>query len=192
MLRESGRSGLGAAPPQCLPTVTEATALSALSMPAEGICCVRAIKADGQSGWFNLCDLVCLSSCPGQRLKARPGCLTGCEGELCARGHRRLMGQGQRKLLTGWHPVSLAPHNPQVTEILICPKALQLTESCSTDASDILLKIKGKQLPPLYLTFHFWGRMRESLFQGREMTWESGSLERVFCGSTCRAPAGGV
>lgn len=47
MLRESGRSGLGAAPPPSLPTVAEATALSALSMPEEGICCVRAIKADG-------------------------------------------------------------------------------------------------------------------------------------------------
>lgn len=53
--------------------------------------------------------------------------------------------------------MSLAPLNPQVTEILICPKALQLTESCSTETSDILLKMKGNSFPPLYLTFLLGG-----------------------------------
>lgn len=39
-------------------------------------------RLTGQSGWFNLCDLIRLSSCPGQRLQALPGRLTGYEGEL--------------------------------------------------------------------------------------------------------------
>lgn len=39
-------------------------------------------RLTGQSGWFNLCDLSRLSSCPGHRLQARLGCLTGYEGEL--------------------------------------------------------------------------------------------------------------
>lgn len=56
--------------------------------------------------------------------------------------------------------MSLAPHNPQVTEILICPKALQLTESCTTEASDILLKMKGNSFLPLYLTFLLGGTRR--------------------------------
>lgn len=87
------------------------------------------------------------------------------------RGHRRLTGQGQRKLLTGRCPVSLAPHNPQVTEILIYPKALQLTESCSTEASDILLKMKGDSFPPLYLTFLFFSGGFGSMCPVHKPSW---------------------
>lgn len=103
MLRESGRSGLGAAPPQSLPTVSEATARSTLSMPEEGVCCVRAIEADGQSGWFNLCDLVSLSSCPGQTA-GPPWMPDWVQGELGGKRPREAEGAGAKELLTGWCP----------------------------------------------------------------------------------------
>lgn len=65
--------------------------------------------------------------------------------------------------------MSLAPHNPQVTEILICPKALQFTESCSTESSDILLPMKGNSFPPPYLTFlSGWGNAGRGLFRVKE------------------------
>lgn len=59
MLRESGRSRLGAAPPPQVPSplLPGRRPCLALSMPRRGFCCVRAMEADSQSGRFKLCDL---------------------------------------------------------------------------------------------------------------------------------------
>lgn len=59
MLRESGRSRLGAAPPPRVPSplLPGRRPCLPLSMPRRGICCVRAMEADSQSERFKLCDL---------------------------------------------------------------------------------------------------------------------------------------
>ena len=59
MLRESGRSRLGAAPPPQVPSplLPGRQPCLPLSMPRRGICCVRAMEADSQSERFKLCDL---------------------------------------------------------------------------------------------------------------------------------------
>lgn len=55
-------------------------------------------RLTGQSGWFNLSDLIRLSSCPGQRLQARPGCLTGYEGELGEKRPQEADGTGPKEV----------------------------------------------------------------------------------------------
>lgn len=55
-------------------------------------------RLTGQSGGFNLSDLIRLSSCPGQRLQARPGCLTGSEGELGGKRPQEADGAGPKEV----------------------------------------------------------------------------------------------
>lgn len=101
-------------------------------MPGKGICCVRAMGADSQSERFKRCDLA------RQAVQCRdtgpPGSrLAGSGWELGRRGCRSPGRAGARGAADRDLSGSFL-HNPPVTEILICPKALQLTESCFTDS----------------------------------------------------------
>lgn len=90
MLRESGRSRLGAAPPPQVPVPLLPGRRPCLprSMPRRGICCVRAMEADSQSERFKLCDLA-RQAVQGRHMRPTLAGLgwTGSGGELAGCSH---------------------------------------------------------------------------------------------------------
>lgn len=114
-LRGSGRSRLGAAPPPRVPfpLLPGRRPCLALSMPGRGICRVRAMGADSQSGRFKLCDLARQAVQDGDEA-GRPGLREPWGVDVAGRaedagGHAE---KGHRKPLTGTCPPSLSPSSP--------------------------------------------------------------------------------